>query len=506
MATPYTVSFSNQRIWEFYNKHATLNVEQINGFLVDLLEKMLPEPDAATAGVQIHVAEQLMSVMKTMQTQMAHVAECVQQARHDTLANVTQKLGEFKKEYMEDVRMVLTCNVAEKIAPLIREQNSIMLDKTALLMTDALPKSSEAVSKQIQDAMKFLHLAIAEDTNKFLSQTITPRTLQDFVGGLEQKFHLSEQRMEGNLKDIRLANESLRALSTAQQQSTATLTTTIADMVKKLDNPSTKGRISENIVFNILNKVCPTAQIEYVGDKKESGDIMLHRDGKPTILVENKNWDSVVSKDEVRKFIHDIETQACCGLFLSQNTGIANKRNFEITVHKNQHVLLFLHDVNYDAEKIRLGIEIIDHFKEMLDKLDDKSSVEIIDRDMLDKINKEFQECCSQKLNILQCIKDMSATLQKQVADINFPNLELYLSSRYTFSVGKMVCEFCPYIARNQQALSAHQRSCANKRSAAALASAPSPDVQVQTHVTTTARPAEPKQKKLKIGGGLMLA
>ena len=504
MATQYTVAFSNKRIWEFYNTHANINVEQINGFFVDLLEQLLPTASAADAGVPPNMAEQLMTVLKTMQTQMRQVSDSLQQSRHENISNVAQKLAEFKKEYIDDVRMVLTCNVAEKIAPLIREQNAIMLDKTSLFMTEALPKSNEAVSKQIQDAMKLLHLSIAEDTNKFLSNTITPRTLQDFVGGLEQKFLLSEQRMESNLKDIRVSNENLRALSTAQQQSTNTLATTIADMVKKLDNPSTKGRISENIVFNILNKVCPTAQIEYVGDKKESGDIMLHREAKPTILVENKNWDSVVTKDEVRKFIHDIETQACCGLFLSQNTGIANKRNFEITVHKNQYVLLFIHDVNYDAEKIRLGIEIIDHFKEMLDKLDDKSSVEIIDRDMLDKINKEFQECYAQKLNILQCIKDMSATLQKQVADINFPNLELYLSSRYTFSVGKMVCEFCPYIARNQQALSAHQRSCVNKRSAGASASGQA--ASVTNVVTNVMRTAEPKQKKLKIGGGLMLS
>jgi hypothetical protein len=39
-------------------------------------------------------------------------------------------------------------------------------------------------------------------------------------------------------------------------------------------------------------------------------------------------------------------------------------------------------------------------------------------------------------------------------------NLENYLSTRYTFSVGKMVCEYCNFIAKNQQALSAHQRGC----------------------------------------------
>ena len=123
-----------------------------------------------------------------------------------------------------------------------------------------------------------------------------------------------------------------------------------------------------------------------------------------------------------------------------------------------------MHEVNYDAEKIKLGIEIIDHFKETLDKFDDKSDIDTIDKDTLDSINKEFQECCSQKMNILKTIKDFSQKLLKQVEDITFPNLENYLSTRYTFSVGKMVCEYCNFIAKNQQALSAHLRGCNVKK------------------------------------------
>jgi hypothetical protein len=123
-----------------------------------------------------------------------------------------------------------------------------------------------------------------------------------------------------------------------------------------------------------------------------------------------------------------------------------------------------MHEVNYDAEKIKLGIEIIDHFKETLDKMDDKSDTDMIDRDVLDSINKEYQECCSHKLNILKTIKDFSQKLLKQVDEIHLPNLENYLSTRYTFSVGKMVCEYCNFIAKNQQALSAHQRGCTVKK------------------------------------------
>jgi hypothetical protein len=235
-------------------------------------------------------------------------------------------------------------------------------------------------------------------------------------------------------------------------------------------------------------------EVDYVGDKKETGDIMLARENKPTILIENKNWDKIVSKDEVKKFIHDVETQNCCGLFLSQKTGIANKRNFEISIHNNKHILLFMHEVNYDAEKIKLGIEIIDHFKDTLDKFDDKSDVDTIDKNLLDSINKEFQECCSQKLNILKTIKDCSQKMLKQVEEINFPNLEHYLSSRYTFSVGKMVCEYCNFIAKNQQALSAHYRGCLVKKN---MSGKNEGEIGLETPITIET-PIENKKKQLQ--------
>ena len=460
--TDFKLSINNERIWNFYKKLPSNMFETVNVLLIDIMEKIIPD---VNEGLTNSLAEQLVEHMKTMQSQINNVSENLSHIRSDTISNITLKLSEFKKDYMDDIKMILSNNVADKIAPLLKDQNSMMIDKTHILINDIMPKNNESLSKQINDAIKSLHYSITEDTNKFLSSSINPRTLQDFISNLEQKFTQSEQRLETNIREIKTTNDAIKEISTSQQQTSLSLNATVNDMLKKMENGSSKGKISENIVFNILNTLYPSAQeIEYVGDKKETGDIMLVRENKPTILVENKNWEKIVSKEEVKKFIHDVETQNCCGIFLSQNTGIANKRNFEITIHNSKHILLFMHEVNYDAEKIKLGIEIIDHFKETLDKFDDKSDTDTIDKDTLDTINKEFQECCSQKLNILKTIKDFSQKLLKQVDDISFPILENYLSTRYTFSVGKMVCEHCNFIAKNQQALSAHYRGCSIRK------------------------------------------
>ena len=72
---------------------------------------------------------------------------------------------------------------------------------------------------------------------------------------------------------------------------------------------------------------------------------------------------------------------------------------------------------------------------------------------------------CSQKLNILKTIKDFNTKILKQVDDIVIPSLENYLSTRYASSSSKYVCEYCEYIGKNQQAMSAHQRGCSVKKS-----------------------------------------
>lgn len=458
----FTLSVANEKIWCFYKKHPSLTFEAANLLFIEFMDRIIPD---SNTGLNTSLAEQLVESMKTIQSQINNVSDNISHMRNDTISNLSLKLSEFKKEYIEDIKMILTNNVSDKIAPLLKDQNSMMLDKTHILINDIIPKNNESLKMQINEAIKGLHYSITEDTNKFLSSSINPRTLQDFISNLEQKFTQSEQRLETNIREIKTTNDKIREISTAHQQTSVSLNSTVNDMLKKMENGSSKGKISENIVFNILNTLYPSAQeIDYVGDKKETGDIMLSRENKPMILIENKNWEKIVSKDEVKKFIHDVETQNCCGLFLSQNTGIANKKNFEITIHNNKHILLFMHEVNYDAEKIKLGIEIIDHFKETLDKMDDKSDTDMIDIDVLDSINKEYQECCSHKLNILKTIKDFSQKLLKQVDEIHFPNLEHYLSTRYTFSVGKMVCEYCNFIAKNQQALSAHLRGCMIKK------------------------------------------
>jgi hypothetical protein len=161
----------------------------------------------------------------------------------------------------------------------------------------------------------------------------------------------------------------------------------------------------------------------------------------------------------VKKFIHDVDTQNCSGLFLSQEGGIVNKDNFEINIH-NRNVLLYIHNVNYNPEIIKIAIDIIDSFKSKLDEItltDDYP----ISKDNLEEINREYQIFAEQKLNQLKLVKEFSQKMIKSIEDLQLPSLEKMLSSRFGYiTSGKFICEKCNFIGKNPLALSVHKRTC----------------------------------------------
>ena len=546
MSTQYALTCNNERLWKFYNAHPNLNFETTNILFMDVLEKFLQD---ANSSLTTNITSQLVDQIQRLQLQVSSITDNLSRTQNETVMNFNCKMSEFKKEYIEDVKviltnnvsekvapllkeqnammldkthlminslipknqdetssvkqinetikmlqssfldfkrdyiddmkMILTNNVSEKVAPLLKEQNAIMLDKTHLLINELLPKNQdEGIVKQMNEALKSLGSSLSEETNKLLASSITQTTFTDFITTIDNKFSnalqssqslfgSTEQRLDSSIREIKSSTESqinyLKELSASGQTITSSLNTSVSDLLRKMENSSSKGKISENIVFNILHTLFPCSQIDPVGTTKETGDIILTRNNKPKILIENKNWDKNVVQEEVKKFIHDVEKNDCCGLFLSQNYGIANKENFQIDI-SGKNILLYLHEVKNDAEKIRVAISIIDHFKSKLDELDNNTDIDTISKDVLDTINREYQNHALQKINMIKLIKECNQKMLKQMDEIKIPSLEDYLSRRYAFSTSKFTCKYCGFIGKNQGSMSAHYRGCAGRK------------------------------------------
>ncbi len=209
----------------------------------------------------------------------------------------------------------------------------------------------------------------------------------------------------------------------------------------------------------------PCAQLEHVGnEQKETCDIVLIRNNKPKILIENKDHETKnVPKHEVDKFIRDCELQNCCGIMLAQHRGITNKKNFEIQIN-NGNVLLYIHETKFDVDKIKIAIEIVEIFKMKLNELVMKDTNYIIEKDMLEDINKEFVIFANQKHTLLKLMKDFNEKMNFSLNELKMPTLEKFLSSKFAFSSIQTDnnCKYCEKFI--PKSMTHHYRYCSEKQ------------------------------------------
>jgi hypothetical protein len=445
-----TLTCNSAKVWAFYHEHPEIDFEKMNIMFTDILVSIMQSTNPIHNS---NITSQILNGIVSIQSQLTN-----QQAEYGK--QLFLKLTEFKKEYIDDLKMILSSNIADKIAPLIKDSNGTILDKTQLLLSELVPRNNENLSKEINQSIRSFCSFITEEiskTSKTDGEPLSQSSLDSFIKTIDAKFSNvidTTRKMVDSNKEATLSHFS--SITSSQNA----LQSEVKDVLKRMENSSSKGKISENIVLNILRGLFPSAEVEYVGSQKESGDILIHRKDKPKILVENKCYESrQVTSDQVKKFIHDVDIQNCSGLFISQEGGIVNKENFEINIH-NRNVLLYIHNVNYDPEIIKIAIDIIDSFKTKLDEItltDDYP----ISKDTLEEINREYQLFVEQKLNQLKMVKEFSQKMIKSIECIQLPSLEKMLSSRFGYiTSGKFICEKCNFIGKNPLALSVHKRSC----------------------------------------------
>lgn len=401
------LSITNPKVIDFYKNHPSISFEHTNLLMIELMEKMVDE------NVSTSMMNQLFERFKSMDELMVRQE-----------GNISLKMLEMKDKYMDDMKLLLSNNVSEKFLPLLQSYNQQLLDKTTILFQNIIPEKI----KEFQNLI----------TNEYEKKT--------------PDINLIEKIFSQTQKDIEIGFKQVTEISTQNQQS-------VSELLSKMNNSSHKGKISENIISSVLEKIYPNAEVKDTREFKEMGDFMVTRKDKPIVMVENKDYSRTVPLEEVNKFIRDIDINKCCGIFISNSSGISGKDNFEIQEH-NGYVLVYIPFCNYDFDKIKMGFEIIEHFKEMLDNLNEEVETDSISKELIKEINDEYKLWASIRLNMLKNIKDFHDNMKKQLDSMCIPSLEKYLSTRFTPISTMINCEHCGFACKNKQSLSAHLRGC----------------------------------------------
>lgn len=475
----YEIVLKNKRIWDFYNENKNIDIETANIMLIDFMENIFNE---MSSDINTNINSQLLSYMKESKMQidnlkhnLATVNDSISKINSEMTSNLVLQFVNLKKEYIDDVRQVIhnnTLTTNEKLTSLMDKNNIHLIDKTTLILNEIIPKNQESLGSQIQLHIKQLHSLIMEDTNRLAKNMSNDKSLHEFIGNFETKYNAMMQTIQQPLYSFFTASENritqnidvLKETTSTSLVSQTKLQEELSEFLGKYNVSSNKGKYGEQNLCNILNTIYPNAEVRDTTGVKSSGDFIMERLDKPTILFENKDYKQNINKEEIAKFIVDVDNQNTHGIFLSQYSGIAFKENYQIDIHKGK-ILVYIQFCEYSIDKIRIAVDIIDNLSGKLEDLTQDEESNTISKELLDGINEEYQKYTSQKEAMIVLLRDFQKKMSAQIDDIKFPELEKYLSQKYAYvKTACFTCDICNnFSASSKQSLSAHKRGCSKK-------------------------------------------
>lgn len=473
------IIIKNPDVISFYQQHPNINIETINLFFIDIIKKLSTNLSSTMNDNNI---SKLLSMVTEMNTTLN---------KFDT--SFSLKLMELKKDYMEELKQAMNNNaINEKgnMQSVLERNHDNLVAKTQLLLNEFMPRSQEGyykLEKVLKEHFNIMNSAtkrILEQTNKEESSEIV-KNIDDQFSKMVSLIHQpicnyiqsSEERTLNNIQQVKDNVNS-------HKQSQETLATEMNGFLNKYKNNSNlKGNISETELYYVLQKLMPSDEILRCGSESATCDIKVNRcdPNKPSILFENKNYTGTVDTEEVRKFERDTQLQKKHGIFLSQNSPITFKSDFHIDII-NGLILVYVPNAEYDLNKIKVAIDIVDklsiHVSELVSKTDKevKEEHQIMSNRDLTTIIKEYTEFGIKKMETIDMFKMMSKQMIEKLEEMQMPNLNKYLMGTGQYKSDKMLCQFCGvFNGKNKSSLAAHMRNCtenpnSNRRKGCAIA------------------------------------
>jgi hypothetical protein len=250
-----------------------------------------------------------------------------------------------------------------------------------------------------------------------------------------------------------------------QQVTQEKLTGELNDFLNKYkNNSSSKGNVSEAELYYILQTVMPSDEILKVGSDTATCDFKVNRIDKnrPTILFENKDYSRSVTTEEVKKFERDLQLQKNHGIFVSQKSPITFKQNFQIDII-NGLIHIYIPNAEYEIDKIKIAVDIIDNLSSKLQNISNTNEDEYsINKEDMDEIIDEYRTFVTQKLQMIETIKNINKQLLDKMEEIQLPKLKkLFIKIGNIENDNDFKCIFCnTWSGKNKASLGAHVRNC----------------------------------------------
>lgn len=452
----HTITIKNKKIYDFYTSNPTINIEAMNLLLIKFIEELGTDMSKMLTNT---IQGEILNNVKEIRNELSTIGN-----------NISLKVQEYNKQFIENIKLIMSVSSnenTEKIALLINKTMDSLIERLSF----TLPNIQEETNKKIQDNLDRFQKLINDDIRNFLYNNHSDKNLKEFISTLEHKMQISQQPIfsiiNSNQELIKNNIHSLKEDYTNIQSVNNKLYGELNEFLSRYKSSSQyKGQVSEFVMEELVNRLYPTGEIVNTSSQTACCDLLLKRENKPKILFENKNYKRNVDVDEIKKFLRDIAENKCCGIMISQHSGIVGKPDYFIELHDG-NVIVYLHNVEYSGEKIKMAVDIIDNLYDKLITITSKETLQgiTIKKECLDKINDEYQFFISQKETICNTVRDMSKKLLSHLDDLKMPELSEYLKDKYaSVQNQEFVCDVCNTAFSNKRALASHKKLHKSKK------------------------------------------
>lgn len=489
-----TLTINSKKVSDFYNKYNTIDITVMNELFVDILNNILSTmSNNVTTNMMSSILNTLNDTlikqdlsMKQNELYYNNLKDNINKVSTDILTNITLKLHDIKQSYINDLKDIISRNdsdISIKLSNILDKNTSNIIDKTTSVLSQIIPNSNDNLKTTFEKTLDNFKNSIKLDNYDLLKDLLNKNNnidtrVQDFIHTLDNRFndlilHIhtpinnyinsSEERVNNNINKI---NELSIGIHNKQDE----LTTNINDFINRFRTASNKGQYGEGLLFNILTQLYPTAEIiDTTNDATNRCDFVIKRLEKAEILIENKDHTRNVNIDEVNKYLRDSNKHNLHSILFSQKSGIISKPNWFIEIYNNR-VRLYVHNVNYSSDIIKLAIDVVDTLSYHLGNINEKVEnikENIMDEETLLLINNEVKDFIEKRTSIISLINEQHNLLVNKCNELIIsPSLLRILDKKYS-SVSQtdpLLCKYCLlYKARNHAGLSAHLRGCKSK-------------------------------------------
>lgn len=471
------LKITNQKILSFYQSNSHIDFETVNLSLIDILkttenpgrnQDSISEDDSLFVQARSHqtILYQEQQKIKELDVFITNLREAIRKL----IQSISSKYIIVKSEYIRNIKS----ESSEKDArDLFANTNKHFFESVCSLLSGVIRTRFSNVADKTKIILHQFNKILTANTDQiFVKPDMASSKIEEFLTNFESNsahmiqaiVHLLSDCLAQYESRVKQATESIKKHDDPAFTAYYKLLYELNDILHQLPNSSDESENAGSFE-NLLSNTFPTASISR-GSESESNEYLLLREHKPTIYIETHDiHDRNIGISEVKLFIKRAIEKNTNSIIVSQYTGITSKPNYHIEIHNNI-VVIYLHKLSYSADTLQIATDMIDAIS---NKLTDFCSLSenkySIPKDILDNVNREYQNFILQKELIISGFKEQQKLLLSKLDDIRFSALDQYLSTRYSSCKKQGYnCDMCNnFNVGTLKGLAAHKRGCARK-------------------------------------------